>query len=203
MQMRLLLTSRNYHAPRLIIRNSEGITLPYKIRFRFFRGLVLLAQEVRMQYAGYNLSNLRITKITIRDYLVFLNRDFSQAFRDLFFSFEITLDISKSNCYPISITVDDNDQPVWVSRSAINSGVLANKMSPEIEWDRLRYSKGISVFIWGADGHLFRRNFLEQRQILIDDTKWEILTDFEVDESCSPGEMVFHSLENCKVFNGL
>jgi hypothetical protein len=147
MQVRLLLTSRDWRAPSLVIRNSKGIALPYKIRFRFFRGIVFLAHEVRMQYAGYNLSNLKVTKIAIRDYFSFLSRDFSQAMRDLFFSFEITLEISDSKCYPISINANENGDSVWVSRSAINAGVFASKMIQRSS----QFSFGVMIAIYSSE----------------------------------------------------
>jgi hypothetical protein len=44
---------------------------------------------------------------------------------------------------------------------------------------------------------------LEQRQKFINSTKWEVLSDFQINESSIPGELVFHSLDNSDVYNGL
>jgi hypothetical protein len=190
---KIYLSSLKFTAPKVQIKDSEGKLINYSSKRVYFRTINFLVEEISLQYYGSNLSKIRLLRLAIQYQSSLIFRNFKLGFAELFWVHCLELDIQGHVSLPIHISNSVNSKRVWISRTGVLSGVFANNLSAEIEWDRLRKFLEIEYFVW----KFMRSHDGDDKRLYP-----EMTGPFFLEDSTPEGTREYKKLLDCWVISG-
>ncbi len=122
---------------------------------------------------------------------------------DFIVSYEATLSSEESIVFPVSIHNRQDEQPFWVSRNAIVTGVQSFAFGPEIEWDRARFYDNFCGFVWGIknDADIFFTSIRHSKSFEVRGLNLQEGLIFDTD--LVDKNINYKTINDCLVVNGL
>ncbi len=202
MKATVCLSSEGRELSEILLRDTHGRFLPFTKRRIFFYWFTVAIREVRLQYLGYQLSWIKSFYLALRSQVTLFGYNPKLAFGELVSMHRLTFEINSQSDFPIHFESVNSDRIPWVSRTATISGVKGRCFGPEIEWDRLRKSKGFSAFIWSLEIAGSEKEFTGGSAI---DVRGRSLCRSELSlfENIYEGKLNLRTLHSCEIYNGL
>ncbi len=202
MNLTIYVSTPSNLSPEITVKCQTGESIQVQWSRVYFQGINKLVNEIRCQYLNSDLSRSKLIYLAFRSQLLLFTRNPTLAIRELFVGFEGKID--GSVYLPIKLIHNDSsvEKYSWVSRSGITQGVKSQVYGPEIEWDRIRYSKRYKCFVWGLTQTKTRqepdvsRFELSKLFVEVEDKKY-----IEFQETMTG--IQFMRLSDCFVYNGI
>ncbi len=188
--------------PELSIRNCHGQELEYQSERVFLRCARFAINEVSLQYFGYELNLIKRTLLALRNQMALFQRNPVQCLLELISCHEVVFQIDSESDLPLEIESKSRDQNVWVSRSAIVSGIKGRCFGSEIEWDRMRNTNEFQIYIWEMRAY----NSESFHKSLKEPNPWyrlNLRTDLELNKYLQDGQINIQNIQSAEVYNGL
>ena len=188
--------------PNVDVKSQTGEIVQVQWSKVYFHGFKYLVNEAKFQYLNSDLPRHKLIYIAFRSQILLFTRNPSLAIRELFVGLEgkIVGEVS----LPIELIQKNlkDEKFFWVSRSGVVQGVKSRVYGPEIDWDRIRYSKVYKCFVWGLN------QTKDQIQLEIPNFKLSTLSvEVEHKENIESLKIIesirFIRLLNCFVYNGV
>lgn len=200
MKYRVYVSTKNSPISNLRLRQTDGLDIPIYWKSAYFKGFSRVLRDVQLQYREAKLSKLSLIYLTSKHFVSIFTFNPFLVMTELVKGYEGYFELQVDQKLPFEIWSTANDNSCWTSRYAAVSGINTGRFGPEIEWDRLRFSKDFSYFIWGIEENSLKNKFLMRDTL--EKTEIEIHPRI-VSETLEyiPG-LNFHRLKHCKIYNG-
>lgn len=156
--------------------------------------------EVQLQYAGYNTKKISLYLLAFRYQLAVIKQNPILGILEIFHIFEVSVE-SPQVSLPIQIRSIGDDRPLWISRQSFLDGIFSTNLSSEIEWNRIRFSRHYSNFIWSKPESKFSHK-KEKLNPISGNRGFEIVDSLEIVEHSS-NDLSYLQLRHCLVISAL
>lgn len=200
MKYSVYVSSRNKNIQDLIFEDSLGRGIPVTWSRVYFKGLSKFVREIGLQYLGANISRKSQYYLAFRNHFSLTYRNPGLGFRELLMGYVASFETSNTLQTPLRLRTHQQNRPIWIARGAVADGIFSTSFGPDIEWDRLRFSKQYSFFVWdlgvNSSDSSFSRDILKTSEINI----------FPDIEKCLEDNLLFlkfWQLSDCSIYNGI
>lgn len=191
-----------WKSPELLVINSMNTAVNYKSRRKFLCGMRLIINEARLQYLGVEIKSFSLVFIAFRNQASLFSKNPLLAITDLLFGHVFIIDSIMHHHFPISITNKFKKGEFWTSRSAAVSGIQSKILGQEIEWDRQRYSKKYTGFIWGLSVKGLSPINKVNRNEVITTNNIPIIKNLEISLIKNEEKLTYINIENSTLLHG-
>jgi hypothetical protein len=191
-----------WKSPELLVIDSKNTAVNYRSKRKFLCGMRLIINEARLQYLGVEVKFFSLVLIAFRNQASLFSKNPILAITDLLFGHVLIVDSILHHHFPIRITNVFKEGEFWTSRSAAVSGIQSKILGQEIEWDRQRYSKKYTGFVWGLNVKgLSPINKVNQNEI-ITTNNIPIIRNLKIGLVKNEEKLTYINLENSSLLHG-
>lgn len=148
MKYSLYVSSSGWHRPDVVIENHEGHKLSTEWKRVYFTGLSRLVREIELQYLGAHISRKAHYFLALQSQLSIIYRNPRLGLSELLVGYVASFDSVDKIQTPLHVRSLHPSKSTWISRTAIVTGIFSTTFGPDIEWDRLRFSRNYTLFVW-------------------------------------------------------
>lgn len=193
------MSTRFLKSPSFKISNSISSDLPYRITRTYFKHFKNVKAEIRHQYSGYKPKSLTVNLLALKYQFSLIRQDPILGILETIHSFKVTVNVSNPSDFPIKFISTNNMSPFWISRQSALNGVFSYNLSSEIEWNRIRFSKNFSGFIWSKSEDSRVESRTDIRKI---NSGLKLIENLEISKHPSK-ELKYSQVSDCKVVSAL
>ncbi len=146
---KLLLSGKNLKSKKIRIFLSSGAS-EFSIIKKSYRIFPVYLRSVELEYGNSELRKVSLYKIAVKRVLGDLLENGIYVIPRYFFGYQVEFENSR-NFIISDIEIVGEVNTLWISRHAINQGILSRVLDHNIEYNFLRYFDSFSAFIWGFE----------------------------------------------------